>query len=263
MLKHKRLIIAVVILGVLIVPLVNYVRSKYVIPILMYHSIDPDAPKDSLLAVTPDVFRKQMRFLKEHRYNVVTLAEAVDIIKNKKKSPAHTIAITFDDGYRDNYTYAFPILKDYNFPATIFIVANEVGRVQENRFTWDDISVMQASGIIAFGSHTMNHPNLEQVISQEILKNEIQGSKKILEEKLGRSVDAFCYPSGRFNAKARAAVMDAGYKFAVATNPGKRIPDDDIFLIKRLRISKNCANLFIFWVETSGYYNFMRERLHK
>ncbi len=70
---------------------------------------------------------------------------------------------------------------------------------------------------------------------------------------------AFSYPSGRFSKAARQAVIDAGYKLAVATNPGRRIPDDDIFLIKRLRVSKNCDNLFIFWIETSGYYNFMRE----
>ena len=86
---------------------------------------------------------------------------------------------------------------------------------------------------------------------------------KILEEKLGRRINAFSYPAGRFNDRIRQLVMAAGYKLAVATNPGKKFADDDIFALKRLRISANSNNLFIFWVETSGYYNFMREHRHK
>ena len=100
-------------------------------------------------------------------------------------------------------------------------------------------------------------------VSEEELKNELQGSKKILEEKLARKIDIFCYPGGRFNEKIRQAVIDAGYQVAVATNPGKKIPDNDIFALKRIRISKNCDNLFVFWVEISGYYNLMRENRHK
>ncbi len=258
MFKRKRLIVAAL-LAVLIVSFTSFVRQKYVIPIIMYHSINPDTQNNSLLVVTPDNFRRQMRFLKEHHYNVVSLEAAADFIKNKKRPPARAIAITFDDGFKDNYTYVLPILKEYNFPATIFIVVNEVGLPPENRLSWDEIHTMQESGLVTFGSHTVSHPNLKGVTSPEVIKNEIQGSKNILEEKLGRKVETFSYPAGRFTKSARQAVIDAGYKLAVVTSPGKRIPDDDIFLIKRLRISKNCNNLFIFWVETSGYYNLMRE----
>ena len=258
MLRRKRLIVAAL-FAVLIFSFVNSIRHKYVLPIIMYHSINPDTQNNSLLVVTPDNFRRQMRFLKEHDYHVVSLVEAADFIRNKKRPPARTIAITFDDGFKDNYTYVLPILKEYNFPATIFIVVNEVGVPPDKRLSWDEIQVMQGSGLITFGSHTINHPNLAEVTSSETIKNEIQGSKKIIEEKLGRKVEAFSYPSGRFSKAARQAVIDAGYKLAVATNPGKRIPDDDLFVIKRIRISRNCDNLFIFWIETNGYYNFMRE----
>jgi hypothetical protein len=68
---------------------------------------------------------------------------------------------------------------------------------------------------------------------------------------------------GRFSDKARRAVIAAGYKIAVATNPGKKYPNNDIFVLKRLRISENAGNLFVFWIETSGYYNFIREHRHK
>ena len=263
MFKHKRLIIAVVILGVLIMSLANFARDKYVIPILMYHSVDLNPSKEDRLTLSPEVFDKQMRFLKEHNYNVITLEEVADIIRNKKKAPARAIAITFDDGYKNNYTYAFPVLKKYNFPATIFVIINEIGRPAGDRLSWDNISAMQASGLVAIGSHTFTHPLLTELVSQEEIKYEIEGSKKALEEKLGREVSIFSYPSGRFNEKVRQAVIDAGYKIAVATNPGKKFSDSDIFAIKRLRISQNCDNLFIFWVETSGYYNLMRENRYK
>ncbi len=115
MFKRKRLIIVVVVLGLLTASLVNFVRSKYVIPIVMYHSINPDTQNGSLLVVTPDNFRRQMRFLKEHHYKVVSLGEAADFIKKRQRPSGRTIAITLDDGYKDNYTYAFPILKEYNF----------------------------------------------------------------------------------------------------------------------------------------------------
>ncbi len=259
MFKRNRLIIVLVLLGIAVFSYLSFIRHRYVLPIIMYHSINTNTQNNSLLVVTPENFRRQMRFLKEHDYHVVSLEEAADFIRNKKRVPSHTIAITFDDGYKDNYTYALPILKEYHFPATIFIVVNEVGVPPEQRLSWDEIYAMQRTGLITFGSHTMNHPNLAGVTSGEALKNEIQGSKKILEEKLGKKVETFSYPSGRFSKAARQAVIDAGYKLAVATNPGKRIPDDDIFVLKRIRISKNCNNLFIFWIETSGYYNFMRE----
>ena len=84
-----------------------------------------------------------------------------------------------------------------------------------------------------------------------------------MEEELGAEVNAFSYPEGMFNKIIKQLVMDAGYKLAVATNPGKKFSSDDIFVLKRLRISRNSNNLFIFWVETSGYYNFMREHRHK
>ncbi len=91
------------------------------------------------------------------------------------------------------------------------------------------------------------------------IEKELRDSKKVLEEKLGRRVDIFCYPGGRFNAKIREATIAAGYEAAVATKPGKGFLNDDIFALKRLRISSNAGNLFIFWVETSGYYTFISE----
>jgi len=239
----------------------NFIRGNYVAPIVMYHSIDPDAKPENRIAVSPATFERQMRFLKVHHYNVLPLESLAVLIKERKKIPSKAIAITFDDGYKDNYIYAFPILKKYNLPATLFIITDEVNRA--DRLSWDEIKEMQGSGIITFGSHALGPEPLINIKSEQDLKKQIFDSKKILEEKLGRRINAFSYPEGRFNNRIRQLVMTAGYKLAVATNPGKRFANDDIFALKRLRISANAHNLFVFWIETSGYYNFMREHRHK
>jgi len=259
--KRKALVIVFGIVIILLGFSLNFIREKYVAPIVMYHSVNPEVSTKNLLVVSPKTFERQMQFLKKHRYNVLALQQLAVLIKEKKKLPAKAISITLDDGYKDNYTYAFPILKKYNLPATVFIITNEVGR--PDRLGWDEIKEMQESGIITFGSHTLGPVPLTEIESAQEVKRQIFDSKKILEEKLGRKVGAFSYPEGRFNDGIKQLVKDAGYKCAVATNPGKKFSNDDIFILKRLRISKNANNLFVFWIETSGYYNFMREHRHK
>ena len=241
--------------------LINYARQKYVVPIIMYHSVNPQPnPEIKRLIVSPETFKRQMRFLKEHKYNVLPLEAVVSFIKDRKRFPPRTVAITFDDGYRDNYIYAFPVLKKYNLPATIFIIVNEVERPQGDRLGWREIKEMQDSGIISIGSHTIGPEPLVKIKSKEEVKRQIFDSKKILEQKLGSKVNIFSYPEGMFDAKIRQLVIDAGYIAAVATKPGERYPDDDVFALKRIRISENASNMFIFAVETSGFYSFMKEK---
>lgn len=237
----------------------SFLRQQYVVPILMYHSISPAALAENRLAVKADTFDRQMRFLKSHRYNVIPLEALVGLIKNKKKIPAKTICISSDDGYRDNYTYAFPILKKYNLPAAMFIIVSEVGRPQGDRLSWDEIKEMQDSGLITFGSHSLGPEPLINFKAEAQIKRQIFDSKKILEEKLGRKVEFFSYPEGMFDSRIKQLVIAAGYSGAVATNPGKDYADDDVFLLKRLRISENSANMFIFAVESSGFYTFLKE----
>jgi peptidoglycan/xylan/chitin deacetylase (PgdA/CDA1 family) len=247
--------------------LVNSIQQKYVLPILMYHSVNPQVPAVGLpwrgLVVSDKTFERQMRFLKTHNYNVLPLESAASLIGLKKRIPPKTVAITLDDGYKDNYTYAFPILKKYNLPATMFIIVNEVGRPQSDRLSWDEIKIMQASGIITFGSHALGPEPLINIKSEEEIKKQIFDSKRILEERLGGKVNVFSYPEGRFTGYIRQLVMDAGYKLAVATNPGKDYPSDDAFALKRLRISENTRNMFVFAIESSGFYTLMKEHKRK
>lgn len=260
--KFKKIIkVITVFLLVFIIALAAFflsLKGKYIAPILMYHSINPvsDAGMKALI-VSPEVFERQVRFLKTHKYNVIPLEELAALIKEKNKIPPKTLAITLDDGYRDNYTYAFPILKKYHIPAKIFIIVQEVGR--PDRLSWSEIKEMLVSGVITFGSHTLSPEPLVNIKSQAERKRQIFDSKKVLQEKLGVSINSFSYPEGLFDQNIKQLVIDAGYKAAVATTTGLDYPADDIYLLKRLRISENAGNLFIFAAEISGYYTYMKE----
>ena len=235
------------------------ISLNYVPPILMYHSVDFTVPPESRLVVSVDSFERQMRFFKEHHYNVIPLETLALMIKEKKKIPAKTVVLTFDDGNKDNFTHAFPILKKYNFCATMFVIIDELGRPQGDKMSWQDLLVMRDSGLIDIGSHTLGPEPLIDITSEEEVKRQIFESKKILEERLGQPVIAFSYPQGRFTPLIKEWVKEAGYQVAVVTNPGKKLPNDDVLALKRLRISSTSDNLFVFWIESSGYYNFIRE----
>ena len=256
----RRIGVILAVILILFLVALNFLSRNYVVPILMYHSVNTHISKGMEgLAVSPDTFDRQMNFLKSHHYNVIPLEDLVNLIKDNKKIPPKTIAITFDDGYLDNYTYVFPVLKKYRLPATVFIIVNEVGRKEGDRLGWEQIKEMQDSGLVTFGSHTLRHERLINIKSPQDLKAEVFESKKILEDKLSRKVNLFSYPEGCYNREIRQLVIDAGYSAATATIPGKQPLKNDLFLLKRLRISENARNMFIFALETSGYYTMMKE----
>jgi peptidoglycan/xylan/chitin deacetylase (PgdA/CDA1 family) len=261
---HKRTNKLIIFGGIAIIGLAAagvFINSQYVLPIAMYHSVQPVVPEGNRLIVSTKVFNRQMQFLKKNKYAVLPLEQAAVLIAQKKKIPSRAVVLTFDDGNIDNYTYAFPVLKKYGLPATIFLVVNDIGK--PDKLNWDQIKEMQGSGLITFGSHSMSHPFLECIIDPTELTKEILGSKQALEISLARPVLTFSYPCGRLNKQVRQKAVEAGYKAAVVTNPGKSIANDDVFALKRLRISENAGNLFVFWFETTGYYNFIRENRHK
>lgn len=261
MFKGKRLVLILGLLAAFFITVVSFIRSQYVVPIIMYHSVNPGISVENKLTVSPSTFYRQMHFLKKGRYRVINLENLAELIRQKKKIPAKTVVITFDDGYKDNYAYAFPILKEFQLPANLFLIVQEIGRF--DRLSWQEVKEMQQSGSFTIGSHAIGPDPLTKISLEEELKRQIFDSKKILEEKLGTGVNIFSYPEGMFNAKIRRLVIAAGYKAAVATNPGKNYPDNDLFALKRIRISENARNLFVFWVESSGFYTFLKEHRHK
>ncbi|MDD5496288.1 MAG: polysaccharide deacetylase family protein [Candidatus Omnitrophica bacterium] len=251
----KILIWTCLVLAILAVLGIVFLKTAYVVPVLMYHSIDERAG-ETKLSVTPESFARQMEFLKKNNYNVVGLDKIAAYMQGEEKVPPKTVAITFDDGYYNNYKYAFPALKKYNLPATIFVITDKIGR--DGWVGWKEIKEMADFGIMTIGSHTKSHVWLP-TLDDKRLKAEIYGSKDILEKGLGRRVDYFCYPLGGYDERVKEYVKEAGYKGACATNPGRFKPADDIYAIKRVRISRTSDNLLVFRIESSGYYTWVKE----
>ncbi len=245
---------------------VVFVRAKYVLPIAMYHMVAPGGAPNNRLVVSPQTFEKQMSFLRRHGYTKLWLEDAAELMAGHgfgrgRRPASRSVVLTFDDGTEDNYTYMFPLLRKYGLRATIFMPVDHIG--QPGKLTWEQLKEMQDSGLVRIGSHSLSHCFLETIVDPQQLAAEVLGSKQALEKRLGREVATFSYPCGRLNSQVRDAVVAAGYRAAVVTNPGKRIPDDDRFALKRLRISENASNMFVFWFEVSGYYNLIREHRHK
>lgn len=253
--KIRKIYFAVPAIIFLIVAACFFLRSIYVVPVLMYHNIDENY-KESKLSVSPENFKREMRFLRRFNYNVVSLNELIRLIRSKKPIPYKTVAITFDDGYKNNYTSAYPVLKKYDIPACIFVVAEKVGR--EGYASWDDLREMSKNNI-HIGSHTLSECYLPDIKDDKRLKREIVESRRIIRSKIPDGGDFLAYCSGGFNEKIRQLVIDAGYKGACATNPGSTYPKNDIYALKRVRISRTSDNLFVFWIETSGFYTWIKE----
>ncbi len=229
---------------------------RYVVPILMYHHFGYDK---STLFVTPDNFVRQMQYLKDKGYRIVSLDELVEGIKKERKFKRNTVVITIDDGYEDNYIYAYPVLKGYGFPATIFIIANFIDS-KKGYMSWEEIKTM-AKDNISFGAHTKNEAYLPSLNKKEILWDEIAGSKKIIENKIGKHVYYFCYPTGGFTEEVKLMVEKAGYKGACTTNRGFVELNKDLYELKRIKVTNSdTIKPFSFWAKLSGYYNLFRSR---
>lgn len=235
---------------------VFWLSPRYVVPILMYHHFGYDK---STLFVRPDNFTRQMEYLKEKGYRVISLDQLIEGIKEGRKFNRRSVVITIDDGYEDNFIYAYPVLKRYDFPATIFIIANFMGN-KVGYMDWKQIKII-SWGNISFGAHTKNEAYLPSLKTRELLWDEIAGSKKIIQKKLGKSVDYFCYPTGGFTEEIKLIVEEAGYKGACTTNRGFAELNKDLYELKRIKITNSdTVKPFHFWAKLSGYYNLFRSR---
>ena len=198
------------------------------VPILMYHHIDTSPPSSQAdLYVSLDNFKEQMSYMNQQGYSTTTLDKLFPELEGKK------FIITIDDGYKDAIENALPILKGFNFQATVFIITNNIGK--GGYLTWDDIKILKNESW-TIGSHTLSHPNLTNIKTTEANKEIIQ-SKQILELKLNTSIDFFCYPAGKFNQETAEMVKNAGYKAAVTTQEGKTNIYSDIYQLKRIRVN--------------------------
>ena len=220
------------------------------IPILMYHKIGTNAPTQWWVKTTD--FREQMTALKKAGYRSVHLKDIYNHKMKKRNLPFHPVVVTFDDGYYNFLTEAFPALKKQGLTATMFIITGRTAdtdtrrmdnswdgesesRYRAEHLIWSEIIHLAKQGI-EIGSHTITHPNLTR-LDKISMEEEINGSKIILEDKIGMPVETFCYPGGKRNGAVIETVKNSGCKAAVIVYPGIENSETmDMFNLKRIAV---------------------------
>ena len=200
----------------------NY--KMHAIPALMYHSISepsPGWPAD--LCVKPAVFEEHLQFLKERGYNVVTARQAMILLKSRQ-NVMNTVILTFDDGYEDNYTQAFPLLKKYGFRGNFFVIGKDIGKMFNQNgivkyMTFAQLKEMHQQGM-EIGSHTMSHDPLA-VIKPNFLPWEIYQPLNLFYEKMGFWISGIAFPNGSYNDAVVAEIQKyVKYEYGFSGVPG-------------------------------------------
>ncbi|HEX6512089.1 MAG TPA: polysaccharide deacetylase family protein [Chloroflexota bacterium] len=207
------------------------------VPILMYHYIrelPPNTP-DQLgygLSIAPHLFEAQLAYLAGAGYESVSMDDLTSHISKGTPLPAKPIVLSFDDGYADFYSAAWPLLKKYRLTATAYLVVDFLGK--PGYMSWQQSQELRDAGI-EIGAHTMDHVDLAiQPLAQA--RHQIGDSRSILQQRLNVPVDSFAYPSGRYNATAVKLVADAGFSSAVTTNFGSRHTAANLLTLARVRV---------------------------
>lgn len=246
------------------------IRPKPGIPILMYHSVSDD-PEPGVgayyrLATSPQRFRDQMSWLKTQGYRTVGLAEALASCEARWQcDDDRLIVLTFDDGYRDFLTAAWPVLDEMGFTATVFLptafIADE--RMQFKRrdcLTWTEVRSLSAAGI-AFGSHTVNHPNLYELTWPRI-RSELAESRAALEDEIQAPIRTFAYPyafpqeDAAFVSALREELAALDYRVGVTTVIGRASPAENSLTMRRLPVNE-CDDEPLFNAKLAGSYDWL------
>lgn len=243
-------------------------RNANALPILMYHGISDEAELSSAyykVNTSPAVFDRQMAFLKERGYQTIALNEAVRLLNRRESVGAKRVVISFDDGYRNFYTHAFPILQKYGFSATMFLPTAYISTTRASFkgmecMTWDEVRELRKAGI-EFGSHTVTHPKLVQLNWSDV-ERELRDSKVELETQLGARVTTFAYPFAFPQAKALFvqkfgdALVENGYRCCLTTEVGRARPGDNVYRLKRLPVNTE-DDMNLFRAKLEGGYDWL------
>ena len=235
------------------------------VPILTYHSIDDSG---SVISTPAHKFREQMQVLQDSRFNVVSLNNLVTLVHKKQPLPGRTAVITFDDGFSNVYLNAYPVLQEFGYSATVFLVPGYIGKMSRwnaalkglpvlDLMVWDQIKEM-AGGGIDFGSHGMTHEALTK-LSLEEARREIIESKLVIQDHLNQEVTLFSYPYGITNRQIKEMVQ-AEFQGACGTCMDFVTKDSDIYELPRIDMFYFSNNVLFKLIGTSYYSYFVRIR---
>ncbi|MBI3318167.1 MAG: polysaccharide deacetylase family protein [Candidatus Omnitrophica bacterium] len=216
-------------------------------PILTYHRIEP-APRKETPTLSPETFDRQMGLLSK-RWKTVSLSELFRRLERNSPFGGREVALTFDDGTGDAFLHAFPILRKHRIPATIFLIAADIGK--PGMLSQPQIRLMQEAGI-SFGSHTLHHAYLPDLTPERALE-ELAGSRKLLRS-LGIEAEFLSYPAGGFTPEVVRMAKEAGYRGALTTNRGERRFPVDRWALRRITMHSGGSSPFGIWLRCSGYY---------
>ena len=217
------------------------------VPVLMYHRVgDANNPWSKKLTVSADNFRAQMQKLAARGFTPCGIDDFVSWLNGHRQLPGKSFLITFDDGYAGVYEHAFPVLRDMQWTASVFLVSGLIG----NQDAWCEhenpsgesyplmnpaqILEMSSNGF-SFHSHSRSHADLGQLDTTQ-LENELRGSREDLESLLNKPVPYFAYPFGRYNSNVINVTRQAGYEAAFSVQPGFNRPGTDPFIIRRIDV---------------------------
>lgn len=198
--------------------------------VLNYHKV---VDEHMSLSVPLADFEQHMKWLQEYGYTSITPEDLYEFIVNGRELPEKPVLITFDDGYKDNYTNAYPIMKKYGFKGTIFVVTGFLG-VYDNYLTWEQAKELTDNGF-SIESHTHNHKSMTEASDDDISK-ELAKSRDTIKEKLGVEADFIAYPTGTYNLHIAELVKEAGYKGAFTIKYDNASRDSNVYAIERVPI---------------------------
>lgn len=204
----------------------------------MYHHIaDPPPGADAIrrdLSVSPQAFEAQLRYLVEAGYQPITLGDLIYHLSLGTPLPEKPVILTFDDGYEDHYTNAYPLLKKYGFVGTFFIITEPVDSGRAGYMTWAQIEIMSTAGM-EIGSHSYTHLDLRGQSVDYIIWQAV-GSKEAIEARLQQPVRFFSYPSGRYDEQVINVLRSANFWGAVTTEAGLEQSSRRTFALRRIRV---------------------------
>jgi peptidoglycan/xylan/chitin deacetylase (PgdA/CDA1 family) len=232
------------------------------VPILLYHQIEDIPPQrdPGRLSISPRQFEAHMHYLATNNYSCLSLDTLVEVVRNGGDPPHRAFVLTFDDGYRDFLTTANAILLRYGFTATVFMVAGQIGQWSSwtgkdgersaPLLSWPELRRLCELGT-SVGSHTMTHKRLSQIPHEEAVC-EIQESKQVLEEGLGKPIRFLSYPYADYDERVRSLVSEAGHEAALGLNKGTQ----GILNLWRVQCLSTDSP-FLFKLKVSGWYELL------
>lgn len=227
-------------------PGVAYVKRDPSVPysvpegvsVLMYHMIGDI--QSNAAVMTEANLRLQMNYLRDHGYHPITMQELYDYITKGAPLPEKPVCITFDDGYLDSYTIVYPLMKEYGFPWTLFLITDDVGKPY-NRMTWDQLKEMADSHTVTIANHTLSHPKLHNLATAKEKEKEIVEANEALKYHLGIDNAWLAYPYGDYDDQVVEICKKAGIKMAVTTDSGRVHVGSYPYELKRVYVGNDIS----------------------